>query len=79
MPMYRNGELFLNEQAQYGPPNSKAASLGMMKGSWLVSQVLQKMVTKREAYQRCRFRVLCYETNGLHATILNSTHTPSMP
>ena len=69
-------EIFLNEQAQYGSPNSKAASPGMMKRSCLVSQ---KMVTKRVAHQRCRVRVLCYETNGLHATTLNSTHTPSMP
>jgi hypothetical protein len=78
IPMYRKGELFLNEQALYGSPSSKAASPGM-KGSCLVSQVLQKMVTKSEAHQRRRVRVLCYETNGLHATTLNSTHTPSMP
>ena len=24
-----------------------------------------KMVTERKAHQRCRVRVLCYETNGL--------------
>jgi hypothetical protein len=40
---------------------------GMMKGSHLVSQVLEKMITKRD-----KVRVLCYETNGLHTTVLNS-------
>jgi hypothetical protein len=39
----------------------------MMKESHLVSQVLEKMITKLD-----KVRVLCHETNGSHTTVLNS-------
>jgi hypothetical protein len=51
----------------------------ILRGSCLVSKILEKMVAHGVVRHGCKIKVICYEINGLHAAALKPAQAPPMP